>query len=34
MIDNVIGFAINNYIHMMIDGLITINFCREDLPYG
>ena len=34
MIDKVIGFIINNYIYVMIDGLITLNFRREDLLYG
>lgn len=34
MIDKVIGFIINNYIYIMIDGLIALNFRREDLPYG
>lgn len=34
MIDKVIGFQINNYFHVMMDGLITLNFRREDLLYG
>lgn len=34
MIGKVIGFMINNYIHVMIDGLIALNFRREDLLYG